>query len=182
MESASGTGNGRRTTEFTIANSAVLAAMQTERVRITVSANPLARHIERAAYFKSRKSTSMICLPRRGDPNHPQPGRTAPCHSVRIGNGKVPLIKAQQPRARAATPGMPQIIHGRRQFLARGRVNVWCCFGSGSSRHAHLKGVLRTGGCSTPIFLYEQIRADVKKSRQPLGLCLANGTLAMKHL
>ena len=63
MELASAIGNGRKITEFTMAKSAALAAMQTANVSSTVSANPLSRHKERTAYFRSRKSVSMTCAP-----------------------------------------------------------------------------------------------------------------------
>src|SRR5213082_1641155 len=63
MALASAIGNGRKITEFTMANSAALAAMQTANVSSTVSANPLSRHKERTAYFTSRKSVSMTCAP-----------------------------------------------------------------------------------------------------------------------
>src|SRR5207249_7106230 len=63
MELASAIGNGRKITEFTMAKSAELAAMQTANVSSTVSANPLSRHKERTAYFRSRKSVSMTCAP-----------------------------------------------------------------------------------------------------------------------
>ncbi len=60
MELDSGMGSGRSTTEFTMAKSAVFAAMQTQNVSSTVAANPFARHNERATYFKSSQSASMI--------------------------------------------------------------------------------------------------------------------------
>src|SRR3989442_7831504 len=63
MELASATGKGRKMTEFTMAKSAALAAMQTANVSSTVSAKPLSRHNERTAYFRSRKNASMICTP-----------------------------------------------------------------------------------------------------------------------
>src|SRR6202008_2074096 len=62
MELASGTGNGRSTTEFTIAKSAVFAAMHTENVSSTVTANPLARHKDRTAYFRSSRNASMFSI------------------------------------------------------------------------------------------------------------------------
>ena len=61
MELASGTGSGRNTTECTIAKRAVFAAIQTEKVRKTVKANPFARHKVRAEYFRSNRNGSMIC-------------------------------------------------------------------------------------------------------------------------
>src|SRR5579863_5109643 len=88
MEFASGNGNGCRTTEFTIAKSAVFAAMQTASVSRTVSANPLALHIERAAYFISRRNKSMICLPRHKAPHQRKPKHTTTCHSIRIDEAK----------------------------------------------------------------------------------------------
>ena len=63
MALASATGSGRKMTEFTMANSAAFAAIQTANVSSTVSANPLSRHNERTAYFRSRKSVSMTCAP-----------------------------------------------------------------------------------------------------------------------
>ena len=63
MELAPDTGNGRKMTEFTMANKALLAAMQTEKVRSTVRAKPLPRHKERTPYFRSSRNASMICGP-----------------------------------------------------------------------------------------------------------------------
>src|ERR1700730_11273380 len=73
MEFASGTGKGRRMTEFTMANRAVLAAMQTEKVRSTVRAKPLSRHKERIPYFRSRRNVSTLAIPplRRPRPGNP---------------------------------------------------------------------------------------------------------------
>src|SRR5580692_5132163 len=104
MELASGTGNGRNTTEFTMAKSAVLAAIQTAKVSSTVAANPFERHKDRPAYFRSRKNAFIIHPPLSAEhPDLPQPRRTATCHSVRIDSRKVPLLKARQTRANAAT-------------------------------------------------------------------------------
>src|SRR5580658_7886503 len=92
MELASGTGKGRNTTEFTIAKRAVFAAMQTEKVRKTVKANPLARHRERTEYFRSNRNASMICLPRRGIRYQPPPGHAATCHAVRREQAKCSTV------------------------------------------------------------------------------------------
>src|SRR5882762_4222373 len=62
MELASNTGKGRKTTEFTMAKRAALAAIQTEKVRSTVRAKPLSRHRERTPYFRSRRNASMIAI------------------------------------------------------------------------------------------------------------------------
>src|SRR5207253_6038355 len=59
MELASGTGRGCKMTPCTIAKRAVLAAMQTAKVRTTVTAKPLSRHKDRRLYFKSRRNASM---------------------------------------------------------------------------------------------------------------------------
>src|SRR5580700_5971776 len=58
-----------------MAKSAVFAAMHTENVRKTVSAKPLARHKDRAEYFRSKRNVSMIYAPFRslriGQPHTP---------------------------------------------------------------------------------------------------------------
>jgi hypothetical protein len=64
MEFASDTGKGRKMTEFIMAKRAVLAAMQTEKVRSTVRAKPFSRHKERKPYLRSRRNASMV-----GDPS-----------------------------------------------------------------------------------------------------------------
>ena len=59
MELASATGKGRKTTEFTMAKRAALAAMHTEKVRNTVRAKPLSCHKERTPYLARRSMMSL---------------------------------------------------------------------------------------------------------------------------
>src|SRR5260370_32929132 len=92
MELASHMGKGRNTTEFTMAKSAALAAMQTEKVRSTVTAKPLSRHKERTPYFKSRRNASMIgCL---------RSGRVQCCHNLK----RAGRLGFSTPRRRAKFP------------------------------------------------------------------------------
>src|SRR5438552_18730517 len=88
MELESGTGSGRSTTEFTMAKSAVFAAMQTQNVSSTVAANPFARHNERSAYFKSSTSASIV-EPQCCSPETCQSFKTGePYLSLRMANEK----------------------------------------------------------------------------------------------
>src|ERR1700722_10393643 len=59
MERASWIGSGRNNTEFTTANVAVFAAIQTAIVRTTVKVNPLSLRRERIACCRSRKADSI---------------------------------------------------------------------------------------------------------------------------
>src|SRR5215469_16891341 len=60
MEPTSGTGSGRSNTEFTTANVAVFAAIQTAMVAMTVTVNPLSPIRERTACRRLRTMEPMI--------------------------------------------------------------------------------------------------------------------------
>src|SRR5579872_6635737 len=68
--------------------------MHTENVRKTVRANPLARHKDRAEYFRSKRNVSMICRPFRrlqvGQCHTPRP-----CNSIRLDDGKVRILRTR---------------------------------------------------------------------------------------
>src|SRR5450759_3776119 len=59
-ERASGTGSGRSNTEFTTAKVAVFAAIQTARVRTTVTVNPLSLISDRTACRRLRKADPIV--------------------------------------------------------------------------------------------------------------------------
>src|ERR1700722_5728095 len=87
--------------------------MHTEKVRKTVMANPLARHKDRAEYFRSKRNASMIC--------------DSFCRSLKIGqtsHTRPPRIQYVKPTEKFISQGTPngsaqQLIAFSRRGTAR---------------------------------------------------------------